>query len=70
MTSAAARKSMPICFSGQTAGVTDSEKDVLPGWRQFFINDIADPGLASRGAPFAITSDYNPNKCENPIAKV
>ena len=54
----------------QTEGVTDSVDEVLPGWRQFFINNIVDPTLASHGAPFDVAPGYNPASYEHPIAKI
>lgn len=53
----------------QTEGATDSSQE-LPSWRQFLLNDIANPEMRSGGAPFEIAEGYNPASYEQPIAKV
>lgn len=53
----------------QTEGVTDSGQ-VLPSWRQFFINDVRDIRLLHDLPTFETAEGYNPSSYEFPIAKV
>lgn len=53
----------------QTGGITDSGQD-LPGWRQFFLNDITDVVPLPDGAPFVIAPGYKPAFYEYPIEKI
>lgn len=53
----------------QTDGVTDSNENI-PGWRQFFLNDIHNPLLLEDAAPFEIAEGYNPTFYEFPISKI
>ena len=53
----------------QTGGVSDSGPE-LPGWRQFFLNDITDVAPLPDSAPFIIAAGYNPAFYEFPIVKI
>lgn len=53
----------------QTSGVTDSGQ-LLPSWRQFFLNDIANVAMLTHEQPFNPAQGYNPKSYEFPVAKV
>lgn len=53
----------------QTGGVSDSGPE-LPGWRQFFLNDMSDVMPLPDRAPFVIAPGYNSAYYEFPIVKI
>lgn len=53
----------------QTGGATDSGQ-LLPSWRQFFLNDLANVAILKQEQPFELAEGYNPSSYEFPLAKV